>query len=117
MSEMKKYTSIVSIVLFAVTAQLFAEGDLTDAETAALAKAAQNPIANMISLPFQNNTAFGPTSDDVVNTLNIQPVIPFKVNDDWNLITRTILPVMYRSTVVGKPELTDAVYVSKIEFE
>ena len=60
-----------------------------------LAKAAQNPIAAMISLPFQNNTDFGIGPDDEAkNTLNIQPVWPFELNDDWNLITRTIVPVV-----------------------
>jgi len=59
-----------------------------------LAKAAQNPIANMISLPLQNNTNFnfGP-EEKTQNILNIQPVWPFSVGDNWNLITRTILPV------------------------
>ncbi|MBT8332246.1 MAG: neuromedin U [Deltaproteobacteria bacterium] len=61
-----------------------------------LAKQAQNPIANMISLPFQNNTNFGigPDNDEVQNVLNIQPVIPFTINDNWNLITRTIVPII-----------------------
>jgi len=63
--------------------------------TEALAKAAQNPVANMISLPLQNNTNLniGP-DDETQNVLNIQPVWPFEINEDWNLITRTILPVM-----------------------
>lgn len=61
-----------------------------------LAKAAQNPVANLISLPFQNNTNFdmGPDDDKTQNILNIQPVWPFSLNDDWNLITRTIIPVV-----------------------
>jgi hypothetical protein len=65
-----------------------------DDETAALARAAQNPVANLISLPFQNNTnfEFGPR-EKTQNVLNIQPVLPFSLNQDWNLITRTILPV------------------------
>jgi hypothetical protein len=64
-------------------------------DEAALAKAAQNPIANMISLPFQNNTDFGLGPDDgTKNTLNIQPVYPVELNDNWNLITRTIFPVV-----------------------
>jgi hypothetical protein len=47
-----------------------------------LAKAAQNPVAAMISLPFQNNILFGVgPDDDVANVLNIQPVIPFTVGD------------------------------------
>ena len=65
-----------------------------DKSTEELAKAAQNPIASMISLPFQNNTNLniGP-NDSSQNILNIQPVWPFKINDDWNLITRTIIPI------------------------
>ncbi len=60
-----------------------------------LAKLAQNPIANLISVPFQNNTNFnyGP-EDGTQNILNIQPVIPIKLNEDWNLITRTIFPLI-----------------------
>jgi len=60
-----------------------------------LAKAAQNPIADLISLPFQNNTNTGIGPDDETqNILNIQPVYPVHLNDDWNLITRTIVPVV-----------------------
>lgn len=63
--------------------------------TSDLAKAAQNPIADMISLPFQNNTNFnfGPL-DKTQNVLNIQPVYPVNLNSDWNLITRTIFPLI-----------------------
>lgn len=60
-----------------------------------LAKAAQNPVANMISLPLQNNMNFGVGPDNKVqNVLNIQPVIPFTLNEDWLLITRTIMPII-----------------------
>jgi len=64
-------------------------------ELQSLAKAAQNPVASMISLPFQNNTNLniGP-NDETQNILNIQPVWPVEINDDWNLITRTIVPVV-----------------------
>jgi len=60
-----------------------------------LARAAQNPLASLISVPFQNNTNFdvGP-EEDVQNVLNIQPVVPFNLNEKWNLITRTIIPVI-----------------------
>ena len=70
-------------------------------ETAELAKAAQNPVASLISLPIQNNTTydFGP-EDKTQNTLNIQPVWPFQLNDDWNLITRTIIPVVSNPSFV-----------------
>lgn len=60
-----------------------------------LAKAAQNPVANMISLPFQNNTNTGIGANDATqNIMNIQPVWPVSLNDDWNLITRTIVPIV-----------------------
>jgi hypothetical protein len=71
------------------------------ADQAELAKAAQNPIANMISLPLQNNTNFGVgPGDDVQNILNIQPVVPFNLSANWNLITRTIAPVIYQPELV-----------------
>jgi len=64
-------------------------------ETAELARSAQNPVASMISLPFQNNTNFdvGPL-EKTQNIMNIQPVWPFALNENWNLITRTIVPVI-----------------------
>lgn len=69
--------------------------DTPKVSNADLAKAVQNPVANMISLPFQNNTDFGiGPQDQTRNTLNIQPVVPFKLTSDWMLITRTIAPVL-----------------------
>jgi hypothetical protein len=61
----------------------------------ALAKIAQNPVGNLISVPFQNNTNFdvGPKKG-TQDVLNIQPVIPVSLDNDWNVITRTILPVI-----------------------
>jgi hypothetical protein len=51
---------------------------------------------SLISLPLQNNTNFGVgPGDDVQNVLNIQPVVPLRLSEDWNLITRTIAPVIY----------------------
>ena len=66
-----------------------------------LAKKAQNPIANLISLPLQNNTNFGiGPFDETQNILNIQPVWPFSISDNWNLITRTILPVVSQPNIL-----------------
>lgn len=60
-----------------------------------LAKLAQNPVGNLISLPFQNNSNlnFGPEKG-TQNILNIQPVYPISVGSEWNVITRTIIPVI-----------------------
>ena len=63
--------------------------------TEELAKKAQNPVADLISVPFQSNTNFGVGPFDAPQEiLNIQPVIPFHVTPDWNLITRWITPVI-----------------------
>jgi hypothetical protein len=71
-----------------------------------LREAAQNPIADLISVPFQNNTNFdiGHT-DNIQNVLNIQPVFPTHLNDTWNLITRPILPVIYQEPFFSGKEL------------
>ena len=62
-----------------------------------LAKLAQNPVGNLVSVPFQNNTNFdyGPL-ERTQNILNIQPVYPIHLNDDWNIITRTIMPLLWQ---------------------
>jgi hypothetical protein len=85
-----------------------------------LREAAQNPVADLISLPLQNNTNFNVgTLDNTQNVLNIQPVVPFTLNADWNLVTRTIMPVIYQpplfvgdSTDFGLGDLTPAFFLS-----
>ena len=62
---------------------------------AELAKKTQNPVADLISVPIQNNFNFNVGPDNQTQTvINIQPVIPIRLNEDFNLITRTILPVV-----------------------
>jgi hypothetical protein len=65
-------------------------------DASALAEKVQNPIADLISIPFQNNTNFnvGPNKG-AQDILNVQPVIPIHLNEDWNVITRTILPLVW----------------------
>jgi hypothetical protein len=62
--------------------------------TAKAAKQLANPIAALISIRFQSNTdvGLGPNHNGLRYTLNMQPVIPFSLNDDWLVIFRTILP-------------------------
>jgi hypothetical protein len=89
--------------------------DAPDAAAAsALAKKAQNPIANMISVPLQNNTNFGIASfDRTQNVLNIQPVLPAPIGT-WNLINRAIAPLIYQPDITqssgGEFGLGDIVY-------
>jgi hypothetical protein len=71
-------------------------GYAADDKSSSLAEAAQNPIASMISLPFQNNTYFGIGPDNTTaNALLIQPVYPVSLNKDWNVIGRAIVPLIY----------------------
>jgi hypothetical protein len=78
----------------AAAAEASGKGEASEAD---LRRAAQNPVANMISLPLQNNTGFsvGPYHRPQ-NVLNVQPVIPFKITPDWNLITRWVTPVIWQ---------------------
>jgi hypothetical protein len=63
--------------------------------TSEIAKQAQNPIASVISVPIENdfNPQTGINKEDSY-VLQFKPVVPFKLSDDWNLITRTIVPVI-----------------------
>jgi hypothetical protein len=67
-----------------------------------LAQELTNPVADLVSVPIQMNfdDDLGPRDRGSKLTTNIQPVIPFDVNEDWNLISRTILPVIYQDDVI-----------------
>jgi hypothetical protein len=82
-------------LLFATT--LAAQNAAPAADTDALAKATQNPVASLISVPFQNNTNFaiGPYNR-TQDVLNIQPVIPSKLGPRWMLISRIIQPIVWQ---------------------
>lgn len=82
---------------------LCASTSLVHADNAELAKATQNPIASLISLPIQNNFDWGggPDSDGFQYKLTVQPVIPISLNEDWNVISRTIVPYVDQQDVIG----------------
>jgi len=73
----------------------------TDAD--ALAKQLANPVASLISVPLQLNydDGIGPDGDGERWSLNIQPVAPFSISEGWNVISRTILPVIYQDVPPG----------------
>ncbi len=66
-----------------------------------VAKQLANPVASLISVPIQANydENFGPREKGEVWRINIQPVIPFSLNEDWNVISRTIVPVINQEDI------------------
>ena len=99
-----KQFQLLALIAFALAGGLFASprvlADETNAAAAGksteeLAKEAQNPVAKLISVPFQNNFNFDVGPNNVTQyILNVQPVIPISLNDDWNLINRIIIPII-----------------------
>jgi hypothetical protein len=100
-NPMNKKIIIITLVLLAAGFNVWAQdsaeklsktdsSESTHSETSTeeVAKAVQNPVANLISVPFQNNFNFGVGPNDVCQyVLNFQPVIPIKLNEDWNALT------------------------------
>lgn len=85
----------VLVVVLTLTCLTVFPGQAQESEATKLAQAAQNPVSDMISVPFQYNANFGVgTEDDTQHILNIQPVYPINLNAEWNLITRTIVPLI-----------------------
>jgi hypothetical protein len=96
---MKKIKFLTALFLLTFGVTLAQNEEEPAAGSGDLAKQIQNPIASLISLPFQNNTDFGIGSfDGTRNTLNIQPVVPFALGSKTNLVTRTIIPVISQPT-------------------
>src|SRR5262245_4440527 len=77
------------------------------ADTAQLAKDLSNPIADLVSVPFQFNWEQGVGDQDATRTvLNVQPVVPFTLNDKWNLIGRWIMPLVSQPSLAPGMEST-----------
>ncbi|NMJ41038.1 transporter [Roseomonas sp. JC162] len=102
----------------ACCATLLAAPALAQPNDADLAAQLANPVAALVSVPFQNNLDFGGGTGDAFRyTLNIQPVVPVTLTSDWNLIVRTILPVLYNERVypdhrAGLGDITQSFFFS-----
>jgi hypothetical protein len=96
-------TSQLALTFALACASLHAAEPAAD-DAADLAKKLSNPVAALISVPLQNNFDFGggPSDDGFRYTLNVQPVVPFNLTEDWNLISRTIVPFVHQENFFGK---------------
>ena len=116
---MNKNTMLMRIIIaLALAIVLLAAVPVFAQEDEELAKKSQNPIANLISLPLQNNTSFGVgPADAVINDFNIQPVYPISAGK-VNVINRFILPITYQGELVqgigSKTGLGDLSYTAFI---
>jgi hypothetical protein len=99
-----RQSTYFSVLAFAGAGLVMAQGAPDDGK---LLTTFQNPVGNLISVPFQNNINF-PIGEfsRIQNVLNIQPVIPIHVSEDWLVISRWIIPVVYQ------PDLGSAVQVA-----
>jgi hypothetical protein len=91
-----RWSILAAVVALALT-PLTSRAQQPTGDTGGLQKAVQNPVAGLISVPLQNNTNFGVGPfDRNQNVLNIQPVIPVSVSQNWNMIIRWIAPIVWQ---------------------
>jgi hypothetical protein len=104
-------TCIASLLLLAMTAARAQSwgssaepGAISKEDATALAKKRQDPIGDLYTFPFQNNINFGTgPHKGTQDVLNFQPVIPFRLDEDWKIITRTMLPFTWQTSLQPAP--------------
>jgi hypothetical protein len=100
--QLQKFSLLSVVSLYLAVATQAAEPQQHESSEEELVKKTQNPVADLISVPFQNNFNFaaGPKHNHQIYLLNIQPVVPINVTENWNVIARIITPVINLPSLV-----------------
>ena len=110
-ARMKRLNKNILVLIFCCTFLVMAVNGYGQDQSTNLAKKTQNPVSDLISVPFQNNFNFGVGSEDELQyVLNIQPVVPQRISDQWNWIHRAIIPVIDQPAPVDKFGVGDIQY-------
>ena len=101
MKTLRITTMLLGVFLMIGISALTDEARAEEKSQGDLAKQSQNPISTLISVPFENISSFnnGP-NDAYVNTLSIKPVYPLSLTENWNLINRAIVPIIYQGELI-----------------
>jgi hypothetical protein len=114
-SAVAAWALVIILAMTLLTSPALAQGQAKGESAEELAKQAQNPVADLISIPLQNNFNFNVGSKDGMQYVgNIQPVVPIHATESWNIITRTIIPLVYQPELA--PGVGDVFGLGDIQF-
>jgi hypothetical protein len=91
---------LTTVVTVAVLGMLLTAQAATARDAEAVAKQAQNPVSDLISIPIEENFNVGGLHGETQHVINLLPVYPLKLNEDWLLINRAIMPLIYLPSIL-----------------
>jgi hypothetical protein len=115
-----RFGALATALVLLLAQAVHGQGSNNGTNLQALVTESLNPVGHMVKLPLQNNFDFGVGPDKVTQyTLNIEPIIPFRLNDEWNLVTRAVIPIINqpsagpdRPSATGLGDINPALFLS-----